>query len=105
MPGQSGTPDQYPAVLSLALSSTSQDVPDVLGDRANHIRSLSVRIGPAKALRIASWHCLAMDDMDISDEPTFVAAVCERSHHIISDNTIDVISDIILDHFYMISDV
>ena len=79
-PGQSRTPDQYPAVLSLAmsglklsvgfssflqfllytLSSTSQDVPDVLGDRANHIRSLSVRIGPAKALRIASWHCLAI---------------------------------------------
>ena len=29
-----------------------QDVPDVLGDRANRIRSLSVRIGPAKALRI-----------------------------------------------------
>ena len=63
MPGQSGPP-QCPAFLSLALnfplsSFGCQDVPDVLGDRANHIRSLSVRIGPAKALRIAAWHCLA----------------------------------------------
>ena len=31
-------------------------MPDVLGDRANHIRSLSVRLGPAKALQLATWH-------------------------------------------------
>lgn len=41
------------AVFGLVIA-LMKDVPDVLGDRANHIRSLSVRIGPAKALRIAS---------------------------------------------------
>eukprot|EP00435_Cladocopium_sp_Y103_P034163 s26_g8.t1 len=41
------------AVFGLVIA-LMKDVPDVLGDRANHIRSLSVRIGPSKALQIAS---------------------------------------------------
>jgi len=41
------------AVFGLVIA-LMKDVPDVLGDRANHIRSLSVRLGPAKALRLAT---------------------------------------------------
>lgn len=41
------------AVFGLVIA-LMKDVPDVLGDRANHIRSLSVRLGPARALQIAS---------------------------------------------------
>ena len=44
----------------------NQDVPDVLGDRANHIRSLSVRIGPRRALQIAAWFKIRL-----LDEPLF----------------------------------